>query len=449
MKRILIFLACAGALALSACTGETALPEPTGKGSIRAINAMPGSPTVSFLIEERSLDTLAYKASSVPVRYDDFEYNFNFDITVPGETDPRRIATVTTQVEVDREHVFVITGTVDDPTVLTWTTDIRVWGEAETGFEQRFAHLSESLGAIDVYFQDPAEPLASGGHVARLSYGDVMDFSDFAEGEYTVTVTASGDLNIVHFVSLPLTYVARTSNTVSLFDGNENDTGPFVMSLASATGESLRITDPAYPSTVRFINGSVTLGTVDIYSDEALTELVAADVEVAVPTADLDTEIAERTFYFTQAGSTAVTLFTTTAPAPPPSAPTDLFLYGDTDNWNGINVALDRATTSTIAKVTLFNVAANNRLFEVFILERDAELTEDNFPALPSPGFGLPSGTAALVAGSYDVYITSAGTRDIIGGPYPLNVTLGDVVLLLATDDPLDTAVVVLEDVSP
>ena len=57
--------------------------------------------------------------------------------------------------------------------------------------------------------------------------------------------------------------------------------------------------------------------------------------------------------------------------------------------------------------------------------------------------------TRRRITGSRRPSTTSAGTRDIIGGPYPLDVTLGDVVLLLATDDPLDTAVVVLEDVSP
>jgi hypothetical protein len=220
------------------------------------------------------------------------------------------------------------------------------------------------------------------------------------------------------------------------------------MSLTSALGQSLRITDPAYPTTVRFVNGSVTLGTVDVYSDETLTELVVAGVELGVPTAELATELAERSYYFTPAGSVATTLFSTTVPEPPPSAPTDFFLVGDTDNWGGINVALDRASTTTAAKVTFFNAAANNQSFEVFILEPDTELTEDVFPTLAVPGLGIPSAAAGLAAGSYDVYITSVGTRDIIGGPYPLDLALGDVVLLLATDDPLDTAVVVLLDVS-
>ena len=449
MKRILTFLACAAVLTLSACSGETALPDPSGKGSFRAVNAIPGSPTVSFRIEERALDSLAYKSASSPERFDDFEYNFNFDISVPGETDQRRIATLAAQVEADREHFFVLTGSIDNPTVLTWTTDIRVWGDTETVFEQRFAHLSASLGDIDVFFQDPAEPLAPGGHVARLSYGDVMDFAEFAEGEYTATVTAAGDINTVHFVSTPITYVPRASNTVSLFDGDENDTGPFVMSLTSAVGQTLRITDPAYATTVRFVNGSVTLGTVDIYSDELLTELVAADVEFGVPTANLDTVLEERSYYFTPADSVATTLFSVTVPAPPPSTPTEFFLVGDTDDWRGINLAIDRASTSTVAKATFFHAAANTDTFEIFILDRDAELTEESFPALQRPTFGLPSTTAILDAGSYDIYFTTAATRDIIGGPYPLDVALGDVVQLMAVDDPLDTAAVLLRDVSP
>ena len=85
MKRTSTFLACTAALVLAACTSDSQLPSPTGKGGVRGINAIPGSPVVTFRIEERSLGNLNYKNSSTPTLYDDFEYNFNFDIINPGE----------------------------------------------------------------------------------------------------------------------------------------------------------------------------------------------------------------------------------------------------------------------------------------------------------------------------------------------------------------------------
>jgi hypothetical protein len=97
MKRILLLLAGIGTLLLGACTNDSALPNPTGKGAIRAINAIKGSPEVAFLIEERTLGGIGYKESSAPAEYDDFSYNFNFDIVYPGERSTTRVAT-------DRRH---------------------------------------------------------------------------------------------------------------------------------------------------------------------------------------------------------------------------------------------------------------------------------------------------------------------------------------------------------
>jgi hypothetical protein len=443
-------MACVGALALTACTSESQLPEPTGKGGIRAINAIPGSPFVEFRIEERSIAGLTYKSSSTPALYDDFVYNFNFDIDEPGATDQRRIATVTMQVEVDREHVFALIGTIDDPTVLTWTTDLRQWDGTETVFESRFAHLSVSLGDIDVFFQDPADPITAGGQVARLSYGEIMDFADFAaDGPYKVTVTAANDVNVVHFESGELTFGAQSSNTTSFFDGNENDTSPYVLGSTSANGQALRIPDPAYPPSIRFLHGASNLGAVDVYRDELLTDLVATNVMPGVPTGDIDVSAEATTFYFTPTGSTATTLFTQEIGPPPPSTPSELFILGESDvSWRGINLTIDRASADTIAKFSIFNAAFNNQLFEVFIVARGETIGESQLPTVPRVNYSLPSNTAVLATGSYDLYLAAPGTRDAIGGPFEFDVVPGDVVTLMAIDD-IDPAVVQILDVSP
>ena len=108
MRRIFVFLACIGALSLAGCTSESALPNPTGKGVVRAIHAIPGATSVTFRIEERTLGNINYGQASPPATYDDFEYNFNFDIFVPASRDATRIASVTQKVDADREHVFAL-----------------------------------------------------------------------------------------------------------------------------------------------------------------------------------------------------------------------------------------------------------------------------------------------------------------------------------------------------
>jgi hypothetical protein len=62
--------------------------------------------------------------------------------------------------------------------------------------------------------------------------------------------------------------------------------------------------------------------------------------------------------------------------------------------------------------------------------------------------YGLASGTIVLMAGSYDIYVTEVFNKTILGGPYELDVALGDVVFLLGYDDELNPGQVVFGDVS-
>ena len=46
-------------LLLTACSGESQFPEPTGKGTFRAINAISTSPEMVFRLEEAGTETIA------------------------------------------------------------------------------------------------------------------------------------------------------------------------------------------------------------------------------------------------------------------------------------------------------------------------------------------------------------------------------------------------------
>ena len=98
MRRFFLLSGCLSALLITACTDGSTFPDPTGKGSVRAINAISTSPTITFLIEERAIGSMAYKTASSKAAYDDFEYIFNFEALLPGDTVNTRIASQTIQV---------------------------------------------------------------------------------------------------------------------------------------------------------------------------------------------------------------------------------------------------------------------------------------------------------------------------------------------------------------
>lgn len=442
MKRTFLLVACLGASLLSACGGDSKFPEPTGKGAVRMINAIPGSPQVSFLIEERLLDEVPYKDSSSPATYDDFSYVFNFEIRYPGEFTPARVASVPLTVEADRDHIFLLTGDINAPTVTVWNGNVREWSPTDTVFEARFSHAIASLSdtEIDIYFDAPGTAPGTNPPVATLSYGEIADPAEFEEGAYVITVTDAGDLNTVHFSSAETSLLPRFAHVITVFDGDGNDTAPFAVQTMTSVGNPLTFTDSRFPPQTRFIHAAYTLETVDVYDDELLTSLFASGVAFQGATSFLDTTSDLRTYYFTPAGSQATVLFELENTAQPPGTYRYIYLIGDTDSWLGRQIVPDITSSSLSAKVSIYHAAINFPTFDIYIKDRDEPLVEDDVPVTFAAG-GFLNSSIRLAEGSFDMYLTERDTKTEIAAPYPIDVVLGDIVELFVVDT-VDPAVV-------
>ena len=441
MKRIFLLIACTGALFLAACGGDSKLPKPTGKGAVRAINAIPGAPEVAFKIEEIPLGALRYTQSSGPVRYDDFQYSFNFDIFYPGGTALTRVASHPLKVEADRDHILLMTGDINAPTITVWNGDIREWEGSETVFEARFSHASVSLDdvEIDVYLDEVGTVPGTNPPVATLSYGEIVDAADFAAANYVLTVTTAGDIDTVHFVSDEIFILAQFAHVMTVFDGDGNDTAPMVVRSMTSVGNPMFLTDPRYPPKTRFIHSAYTLETVDVYDDELLTNLVVPGVQFKDATADLDTTSVAKTYYFTPANSQATILFDRAVSSQAPGTFGHIYLLGDTDAWGGVPLVPDRASSSISVKLRIFHAALNYARFDVYLKNRDEPIDEEDLPLIIAAAYSFPSSLVQIVAGSYDIYLTEQGNKTEISAPLQIDVALGDIVDLLAVDtmDPL------------
>lgn len=446
MKRILLLLACVSTLLFAACTGDSKFPDATGKGAVRAINAIPGGPEVGFLIEERSLGGITYKNSTSPAEYDDFSYNFNFDIANPGAAAITRIATETLQVEAGRDHILMLSGDINAPTITVWSGDIRTFDAADTVLEARFANASPTLGAVDVYFEAPGIVPGTNPPAATLAFGEISVAADFAEGSFVMTVTAAGDPGTVHFTSRETALLPQFAHVVTIFDGNENDTAPVLVRSMTSVGNPLTLVDANFPPQVRYVHGASTLPIVDIYDDELLTSLVVAGLDFREATPDLDAVFADdtKTFYFTPANSTATILFEQSFSAPSPGTFSQIYALGDTDAWAAVRVIPEKAQTINAARIRLFHAAFNNPIIDAYVVDRDAGLTDDDLPAFVFGGYGFVAPPIVRPAGNFDLYLTVRGEKTVIAGPYQFDATLGSNIDLLLVDtvDPLTAEIV-------
>jgi hypothetical protein len=125
----------------------------------------------------------------------------------------------------------------------------------------------------------------------------------------------------------------------------------------------------------------------------------------------------------------------------------DMYLIGDTDEWQGLYLAQNRASVSTGAKISILNGSVNQPSFDLYIKERDDPIIEDDLPSFIRILFSLSSPQLQRVAGGYDIYLTEPGTKNELAGPFQIDVALGDVVFLLAVDN-VDPSIVDILDVS-
>lgn len=423
MRRALPVLVAAAIAA--GCGSESSLPQATGKGTIRMINAMPESPTVSFLIEERTLDTVSYKNNSSPGRWDDLEYTFNFQISRPSQVQPTRIASQLLDVAPDVEHTFVLRGSIDAPGVDTWEIPERSFSENETIFEMRVGHAADSLGTVDVYIGQEGVPPQPGDEIATLAPGEVSTPRDIEEDDYVVTVTSAGDAGNVLFQSIPTQIVASQSVLITVLEGDANDTAPVAVRIFNQEGSAATLADSRFPPTARFVHATTDLGTADIYDDTGLQNRIVADLAYGDITADIEVPAGEVPITATAAGNVGAILLEDTLTAFNGTR-VNYYLSKLAGDIVGEPIRVDRRSIETAARLTFFHSAANNRSVDLYVVDAGTAIDEA-LPRLAEQAYLQQTPPLALDAGSYDIYVTTSGEKTVLEGPLGLEASYGDV----------------------
>jgi hypothetical protein len=451
LNRNVILIAFFAASLLGGCGGESSRPVATGKASIMAVNAMFGSPGLDFLIEERRVGLATYKANSTSFSYDNLAYTFNFDALYAGDLQNTRIVSRSIDFETDQQYTLVATGTIDNPGTVVWELPQRGFTSSDTVFQAQFAHTSNFLGRIDVYFALSGVAPALGEQVATLDFGDISPPMDFETDKYVVTITTPGDPTSILFSSKPTKIAARTNVIVTNFDGDANDVSPIVVRGLGRSGGAVTFNDPNYPPTIQFLHAAMDLnagvgeGLSDVYDDIDLTSLIVADHAFRDLTADVDINAGTYDFSYTPAGDTAVVSIETTTDL---TSRTHyrLTASGGNGDYTAVRTVVDRRSIDTAAKLLYYQSTANYNLTDLYIGKVDSKI-DDLPPFIRGVVSRQPLLPFNLAPGRYDIVVTEFDEKEILAGPFRLKVELGDVVDM-AVFDTVDPAILSIEILS-
>ena len=438
MRRFFLLSGCLAALFISACTDGSALPDPTGKGSVRAINAISTSPIISFIIEERAIGSMVYKTATSKAAYDDFEYIFNFETRLAGDTEDTRIASQTVKIVKDVEYTFVVSGDLTAPTITVWERPEREFVEGDTVLEATFAHMSPVLGDVDIFLADPAIAPAAGNEIGTLTPGEQLPPMDFQAGEYVLTITTAGMPGAILFTSDTLVLNPTTTLQFMIFDTSNNDRGPVSVRLFDpVTGSAASIVDPQFPSTIRFLHASQDLGAVDVFIDDPLTTPALDDQDFRGISAEIEVPVGQLPITYTAFDNIGSILLERDVSIFAGSR-VDAYVLGEGASPLSMTTFPDRRSVETFAKLTVVYTETNHEPLDLYLVAAGSELAEAGVWFI-----GMTAGqdpiSAKLTEGSFNLYLTVTGEKTVVAGPVPVDLVLGDVTTAIVYDT-VDTA---------
>lgn len=440
MTNIRRIIAAAVALTVIAAIGgcaKTAQVEATGKSMVRGINSIVTSPELIFLIEELSLGSIAYKDAVGFVEYDDLSYNFNFDIFPPDSATTIRLATEFIDVVADTEYTVVLTGTIANPAIFSWEAPERIFDAAETVFEADFAHLSPTLGEVDVYFVPENTAPMLGDAIGTLNYGERIPYQEFADGRFELIITLKDDpLNFL-YQSLPLSSTPATRVTFSIFDPDPSITADIAVNLINPNGGSASLPDVNTPANVRLLHAA--FGTVNVngYFNNDLNTIIFPNVGLGGISSYTDIDTVLTPFTVTDATNSAATVHEEEIIIGSNSKST-IILGGEPGSLLYRELRDEARPLESFPVVRITNMSINANVIDIYMLPPGtviAEETATQFSGLPSL---VDTGFFGPAEGTHEITVTLFGEITPISVPVTIDVVNGDIVdiAILDTVDP-------------
>lgn len=414
---------------VAACSSDNDREEPTGKGSIRALHTISNIGAVDFLIEETVLGRLGFREASGISQYDDLEYNFRFEIDLPGNDDPTVLGEQTLQVTTDQEYTFVLSGSLDEPTIFLWEQFGRNWAEEQqaatdndteiTVMEVSFGHVSPSLDAVDIYLEAPGTGPAFAVPKATLAYSDFQEAIELTASEYQLVVTPADDPDTILFASNELEFNPASSTLVTLMDDGGTTTAEISVSLIGA-GSSSALADINSSSIISTVHAALGSGAVDIYDSDDFSSPIIEDLDFGSRSEEIVVNDGETNLVTTPFDNIGVFLNQQTLNAAT-SSYNRLYLVGLPGDLQFVAQRYNHATLATHARFQLFQAAVRFQSLDVYLVDVTTDIQLIG-PTFSSMVYGTGQSYVNREAKRYNVFVTEPGTKNVIAGP--VEVTL-------------------------
>lgn len=425
--------------AASGCA-ESTRPKATGKGDIRGINAIVTAPDVTFLIEERGLGNVSFKASSGFSTYDDLPYNFNFDVLLPGDLERTRVATQFIDVVLDTEYTVVLTGTIANPSTFVWEDPIREWSGTETVSEVFFAHLAPSIGELDVYFAAPGTAPVLGQAVGSLTNGNRLPGMDFEAAQYEVILTPKDDPATTIYQSVPFGTTAQNQVTIAVFDPDPSVPGNVAASFIGRGSTSVVLADANSPPQVRTLHAAFGTENFDGYFNSDFSNVIFPDIGFQELSPYADVTSGTPLFTATPVGNSGAVIHENEILVSVGTRRT-IVLAGQPGGLLYLALVDSARSLETFPVIRILNASLNTEVLDIYMVEPGTPIDDVIFPLFRGLPSLLDTGFTNSAQGMLELTVTLFGEKTPIATPLLLDLANGDVFDIVIVDS-VDPAIV-------
>ena len=400
------------------------LEEATGKGSISALHAISDLGPVSFLIEETTLANIDYKEFSGITEYDDLNYNFNFDIFLPNETESTRLVTREVSVVADTAYTFVLTGSLANPEITLWEQFGRDWqavlddaadnGTDITILDVAFGHLANNVGDLDIYMSTPGTVPVPGNQKTTVQFGSLQEAVEIETGEYQLIVTNAGDPDNYLFASEPFTLASALSVSFVVMEPDDSgNTSLVVRVLGSGTGTEL--IDINASSTMRVVHAADNTGALDVIIGDQFATPFLSGIEFGDRSAPNEIASGNLNLNITPVGNPGSFLAEEEI-SMLKGARYSLYLTGLPGQLVGFLLRDTARRVSTHALLRVYQGAARLNTLDFYLVPPGSDIALLS-PSLPSLPYTAVTGYQLVTPDIYDLVFTLPGSKTIVAGP--------------------------------
>jgi hypothetical protein len=428
-QNVLVALLLATLLVAAACSDSNSDQTVTGKGSIRAIHAISDIGNVSFLIEETILAVLDYKEASGISEYDNLEYTFRFEIFLPGDTEPTVLATQTLNIDPEVEYTFVLTGSLANPEFVIWQQFGRNWAEElaitlenETEItvsEVSFANLSAIAGIVDVYLEAPGTSPLAANPIATIGNSDLQAAFEIPSGAYQLVLTPAGNATQIIYATDPMLVAAATSNLFTLMDDGGQSSADYTVRWVGGSGE-FELFDLNLKPDISVVHAALGSGSIDVIVGGDFANPLVVDLDFTEQSGTSTIDAGTLNVNVTPTGNSGVFLEQQAYNIARGDI-TRMYMVGFPGDLQAVLMPNDRRGLATHARLRVFQGAKRYNTVDLYIVGTEIDISLIS-PSYSSFLFGTSTGLVARVPDEYNLFVTEAGTKNVTGGPYLLDL---------------------------